>query len=146
MSAFLRSLARPATAARAFSTTAQRPVARITIVGNLADSPELRVSSTGREYLRYSLASNSGPANNRRTSWFTVRCFAADGPQREFFQSLPKGALLMVEGEVTVSNYNDEDGKPRQAYNITQRSLDVIRRPFNPNRQAPEEGEQQPQE
>jgi single-stranded DNA-binding protein len=79
-------------ASRTFSSTASRPVARITIVGNLADSPELRGSSTGREFLRYSVASNTGPADNRKTSWFNVSCFA-EGARRDFFQSLPKGCV-----------------------------------------------------
>jgi tRNA uridine 5-carboxymethylaminomethyl modification enzyme len=103
MSAFLRTasraVARPATAtaaaARSFSSTASRPVARITIVGNLADSPELRASSTGREYLRYAVASNSGPADNRKTSWFNVSCFVEEGARRDFFLSLPKGCASL---------------------------------------------------
>ncbi len=98
MSAFLRSasraVARPSTAARTFSSTASRPVARITIVGNLADSPELRASSTGREYLRYAIASNTGSGENRKTSWFNVSCFA-EGPRRDFFQTLPKGCASL---------------------------------------------------
>jgi hypothetical protein len=97
MSAFLRTasraVARPA--ARTFSSTASRPVARITIVGNLADSPELRASSTGREFLRYSVASNSGSAENRKTSWFNVSAFVNEGAQRDFFQSLPKGCVCL---------------------------------------------------
>ncbi|AEO57640.1 hypothetical protein MYCTH_2304032 [Thermothelomyces thermophilus ATCC 42464] len=141
MSAFLRAasraaVARPATvaaaaAARPFSSTGARPVARITIVGNLADSPELRASSTGREYLRYAVASNSGSGENRKTSWFNVSCFD-EGPRRDFFQSLPKGTLVLLEGDVSISNYVDGEGKPRQGLNITQRNLDVLRRPYNP--------------
>jgi tRNA uridine 5-carboxymethylaminomethyl modification enzyme len=98
MSAFLRTasraVCRPSAASaapRTFSSTASRPVARITIVGNLADTPELRASSTGREYLRYAVASNSGSGENRKTSWFNVSCFVGEGPRRDFYQGLPKG-------------------------------------------------------
>jgi tRNA uridine 5-carboxymethylaminomethyl modification enzyme len=94
MSAFLRSLARPASGVRAFSTTAQRGVARITIIGNLGGTPELRASSTGREYIRYAVASSSGPVSNRTTSWFNVRAFVPEGPQRDFFLNLPKGYVF----------------------------------------------------
>jgi tRNA uridine 5-carboxymethylaminomethyl modification enzyme len=99
MSAFLRTasraaaVARPAVAARTFSSTASRPIARITIIGNLADSPELRASSTGREYLRYAVASNHGSGENRKTSWFNVSCFVPEGNARDFYQSLPKGCV-----------------------------------------------------
>ncbi|KAK3902036.1 glucose inhibited division protein A-domain-containing protein [Staphylotrichum tortipilum] len=146
MSAFLRTTASaaraaglPATAARSFSSSVPRPVARITIVGNLADTPELRASSTGREYLRYAVASNSGSGENRKTSWFNVSCFEGEGPRRSFYQTLTKGTLVMVEADASMSNYVDSEGKPRQGLNITQRNLEVLRRPFNP---AAGEGEQ----
>jgi tRNA uridine 5-carboxymethylaminomethyl modification enzyme len=136
MSAFLRTasraVARPATAARTFSTTASRPVARITIVGNLADTPEVRASSTGREYLRYAVASNSGHGEHRKTSWFNVSCFVDEGPRRDFYLSLQKGSLLMVEADVSMSNYVDGEGKPRQGLNLAQRALEVLKRPYNP--------------
>jgi hypothetical protein len=96
MSSFLRtasrSVARPAV--RAFSATAARPVARITIVGNLADTPELQATSTGHEIVRYAVASNSGPRDNRHTSWFRVTSFEGEGPRRDYLQSLPKGCVL----------------------------------------------------
>jgi tRNA uridine 5-carboxymethylaminomethyl modification enzyme len=99
MSAFLRTasraVARPAIAARSFSTTAPRPVARITVVGNLADTPEIRASSTGREYLRYAVASNSGSRENRKTSWFNISSFV-EGGQKDFIGSLPKGCVSFV--------------------------------------------------
>ncbi|KAL2140562.1 hypothetical protein VTI28DRAFT_3617 [Corynascus sepedonium] len=148
MSAFLRTasraIARPATtaSARPFSSTTARPLARITIVGNLADSPELRASSTGREYLRYAVASNSGSGENRKTSWFNVSCFADEGSRRDFFQSLPKGTMVMVEGDVSISNYVDGEGKPRQGLNITQRHLEVLRRPYNPQAAEGESAQQ----
>ncbi|KAK4106648.1 GIDA-domain-containing protein [Parathielavia hyrcaniae] len=151
MPAFLRTASRavarpaPGTAARTFSSTASRPIARITIIGNLADSPELRASSTGREFLRYSVASNTGPADNRKTSWFNVSCFVEEGARRDFFQGLPKGTMVMVEGDATMASYVDAEGKPRQALNIKQRNLDVLRRPFNPANAPGSEGEQQQQ-
>ena len=95
MSAFLRrAVAVPRVATRNFSSTPARGVARITIVGNLADTPELHATSTGREILKYAVASNSGPRDNRQTSWFRVTSFEAPGPRRDFLQSLPKGCVL----------------------------------------------------
>jgi len=95
MSAFLRTasraVARPAVSARTFSSTARRDVARITIVGNLADTPEVRASSNGREYLRYSIASNTGSGENRVTSWFNITGFMGEGRQREYLSRLEKG-------------------------------------------------------
>lgn len=78
-------------AVRAFSSTPVRPVAKITIVGNLADTPELHATSTGRELLKYAVASNTGSRDNRTTSWFRVTSFENEGPRRDYFQTLPKG-------------------------------------------------------
>ncbi|KAJ4268642.1 hypothetical protein ACHAPJ_002652 [Fusarium lateritium] len=130
-----RAAVAPASAARAFSTTAPRPVARITIVGNLADTPELHSTSTGREILRYAVASNSGSRENRKTSWFKVTSFA-EGPSRDYLMNLPKGATVYVEGDASTNTYTDSNGQSRTAFNVVQRNIEVIRRP-----QAPEQGE-----
>ncbi len=84
MSSFLlrRAVAAPL-AKRAFSTTGPRSVARITIVGHLADTPEVQATSTGHDVLKYAVASNSGPKDNRHTSWFRVASFETEGPRRE---------------------------------------------------------------
>ncbi|KAF3770033.1 nucleic acid-binding protein [Cryphonectria parasitica EP155] len=129
MSSFLarRAVAAPRIA-RAFSTTPARPVAKITIVGNLAGPPELQATSTGREILKYAVASNQGRGENAKTSWFRVTAFEDEGPRRDYFQSLPKGTLVYLEGEASISTYDDE-GKTRSSLSIVQRNLEVLRRP-----------------
>ena len=96
MSSFLfrRSATASTSAARAaFSTTSPRAVARLSIVGNLGDTPELRTSANGNEYVRYSVASNTGPRDNRHTSWFSVAAFV-EGGRRDFLLSLAKGYVF----------------------------------------------------
>lgn len=87
--------ARPAAVAassRLFSSTARAQLAKITIVGNLAGPPLVEATSTGNEIIKYSVASNSGPKDNRQTSWFNVAVFGADeGPRRDFLTGLEKG-------------------------------------------------------
>ncbi|CCT66187.1 related to single-stranded DNA-binding protein [Fusarium fujikuroi] len=134
-SVFRRAAVAPVSAARAFSTTTPRPLAKITIIGNLADTPEVHSTSTGREVLRYAVASNSGPRDNRKTSWFRVTSFA-EGPQRDYLMNLPKGASVYVEGDASLSTYTDSNGQNRSSFNVVQRTLEVLRRP-----QAPEQGE-----
>jgi hypothetical protein len=98
MSSFLfrRAAGVSANAARTFSTTSPRNVARITVVGNLADTPELHQTSTGREVIRYAVASNSGPSSNRQTSWFRIATFTEAGPRRDFMLNLPKGYVELA--------------------------------------------------
>jgi hypothetical protein len=84
----------PRAAVRAFSTTSARPLAKMQIIGRLADTPELFPTSTGKEIVRYALGVSSGPKDeqgNRGVSWFRVASFMQEGPQRELLLSLPKG-------------------------------------------------------
>lgn len=91
MSSFLRTRTLPR-ATRAFSTTTQRSsFAKMTIIGRLADTPELQATSTGQEILRYAVGTSSGPRDNQKTSWFRVTSFLPEGPQRDFIASLDKG-------------------------------------------------------
>lgn len=128
MSSFLarRTLPR-ASAARAFSTSNPRSsFAKMTIIGRLADTPELQATSTGQEILRYAVGTNSGPRDNQKTSWFRVTSFLPEGPQRDFIAGLDKGTLVYVEGDASMSQYTDAEGKPRSALNLIQQKLEVL--------------------
>ncbi|OAA33962.1 Single-strand DNA-binding protein [Cordyceps fumosorosea ARSEF 2679] len=131
-STLFRRAAVAAPAGRVFSTSSPRPIARISIIGNLADTPEVLPTSTGREIIKYAVASNSGPKENRQTSWFRVTSFA-EGPRKDFLLTLPKGATVFVEGDASTGTYQDKDGQTRSSFNIVQRSIEVIKRPQSQN-------------
>ncbi|KAK7949727.1 hypothetical protein PG984_002564 [Apiospora sp. TS-2023a] len=124
------------TFARGFSASAARPRAKITLIGNLAATPEVRPTSTGREVIEYAVASNSGPKDKRVTSWFKVASFEPEGPRRDFLTSLPKGATVLVEGNCVMNSYQDQEGNTRTSLSVYQTDLEVLRRP------AQTEGEQ----
>jgi hypothetical protein len=67
----------------------------MTIIGRLADTPELQATSTGQEILRYAVGTNSGPRDNQKTSWFRVTSFLPEGPHRDFIASLDKGYVFL---------------------------------------------------
>ncbi len=150
MSSFLmRGAAAAPRAVRAFSTTPAHNLARMTIVGHLADAPELSATSTGHSIVRYTIASNFGPKENRQTSWFRVVSFLPEGPRRDFLTNLPKGCvsllglgrgksfffpgltavfgmdrtLVYLEADATMNSYEDAEGKNRSSLNIVQRTI-----------------------
>ncbi|KAL7940003.1 hypothetical protein V8C42DRAFT_338897 [Trichoderma barbatum] len=138
MSSFLfrRATAATAGAARAVSTTSPRSVARITIIGHLADTPEPRTGGTEenpRECVKYTVASNSGSKDKRQTSRFRVTDFV-EGPRKDFLLSLPKGTY--VEGDASIKAYTDASGQTRHGLSIAQRNIEVLKR-----RSLPEQGE-----
>ena len=91
----LRMLPRAASSIRAFSTTTPRPLAKMQIIGRLADTPETSPTSTGQEITRFAVGVGSGPRDEdgrqSHVSWFRVASFLEDGGQRRLLQSLPKG-------------------------------------------------------
>lgn len=99
MSAFLRSVSRAAArpSVRAFSSTpSNSSMARITIIGNLGATPELKASSTGREIIKYNVATTTRSRNaDPQTNWFHVVSFAEEGRFRDYLLSLPKGSVFL---------------------------------------------------
>ncbi|KAI2001131.1 ssDNA-binding protein, mitochondrial [Ophidiomyces ophidiicola] len=120
------SLLRAAAPRRAFSSSASRDVARISIVGRLGASPELITSQAGREYVRYTLASYSNAT--RETSWFRITSFMGAGKSRDYLMAIPKGSLLLVDGEATLNVKEDAEGRKFSTLNVVSKQFDVITR------------------
>jgi hypothetical protein len=76
--------------ARAFSTTRASHLARMTLVGRLGTDPELNQAASGKEYIKYVIGTDSGPKDNRQTSWFRITSFA-QGPSKDYVLGLQKG-------------------------------------------------------
>ncbi|PYI00797.1 nucleic acid-binding protein [Aspergillus sclerotiicarbonarius CBS 121057] len=127
----LRAASGAALSARSFSSSSSRSVARLIITGRLAAQPELQATSSGREVVKYTVASHHGPSSKRQTSWFKVSAFV-EGNQREFISGLQQGTLLFVEGDASIRQWEDAEGRKQSALNVVQRSLEVLKRPYNP--------------
>jgi len=117
----------PSTLSRNFSTSARNNTfAKLTLVGRLADKPEITATSQGQEIMKYAIGTSTGRGENQRTSWFRVVSFMPEGPQRDFISSLDKGTLVYVEAEATMNNYQDGEGKNRSAMSAIQQRLEVL--------------------
>ena len=83
------------TTARAFSASARAATfARIQLVGRLGGDPELVTTNNGKEVVRYTVATNYGPSEDRKVSWFRVASFMPDGPSRSYLLGLTKGYVF----------------------------------------------------
>ncbi|KAF2158101.1 nucleic acid-binding protein [Myriangium duriaei CBS 260.36] len=129
-----RSLFRAAgQATRAFSTTSPNALARMQIIGRLADTPELTPTSTGRDVIRYSLGVSHGPrdeSGNRQTSWYRVASFT-EGAQRDLLLSLPKGTLVYLDADAKMDTFQGQDGSNQTRLNLVQRTFETLSRPRN---------------
>ncbi|MCJ1361413.1 ssDNA-binding protein, mitochondrial [Acarospora aff. strigata] len=111
----------------------------MTIVGRLAAEPELTATSTGREMVKYAVGTSYGPRDNQKTSWFRVASFDEAGPRRDLLLGLGKGTLLYVEGDATMRQYDDNEGRKQSALSIVQRNIEILKRP-EPRPDAMSEG------
>ncbi|QIW98691.1 hypothetical protein AMS68_004209 [Peltaster fructicola] len=127
----LRSTSRIALTARAFSTTTARPLAKVQLIGRLADVPEVTPTSTGREVTRFALGVSHGNRDengDRAVSWFRVSSFMERGPRRDVLTNLPKGALIFVDADAKMDTY-DVEGSKRNSLNLVARNFEVLSRP-----------------
>jgi single-stranded DNA-binding protein len=133
--------AAPVAAAR-LSATPARALSRITLIGNLAGPPETQESPQGKMFIRYGVAVNSGPRENRHTSWFRVTAASQEGPMRDFMLSVPKGSLVCVEGNAIVEQWTTPDGQQRSGLKIWQTNFEVLKRPARDEQQGEDGGEE----
>jgi len=83
------SLAR--TSSRLFSTTPASRLAKITVVGRLAATPEVITTSSGQEIIRYAVGTNHGRGEKQSTSWWKVANFPRDEQQKDRMLNLTVG-------------------------------------------------------
>ncbi len=81
----------PTTLTRLLPHTSRRGLAKMTIIGRLADTPEKHATASGSSLLRYALATNHGPRDNRQTSWWRVAAFAGNEKLEDLMMGLGKG-------------------------------------------------------
>ncbi|KAL5002805.1 nucleic acid-binding protein [Aspergillus recurvatus] len=133
----LRAAPSAAASARSFSSSSSRAMARMNITGRLGATPEVATTQNGIEYVKYNVASESGPSNNRVTSWFNVKAFVSDG-QREYLSNLPKGTLVSVDADASLRKFQNSEGVETTSLSLHQRNIEILRRPFKPNQSESE--------
>ncbi|KIY72987.1 nucleic acid-binding protein [Cylindrobasidium torrendii FP15055 ss-10] len=100
----LRSAAAPRAALRTFSTSASRAdMARLTLIGNLGADPETRNTKNDRQFVTYTVATQSvppvdaetGERGTPKTTWHRV--FSFNEHANRYLMNLKKGSKVYVE-------------------------------------------------
>lgn len=78
----------------------------ITIVGNLGDNPELKNSQNGKEFITFSLATNDGYGDNKKTNWH--KCIAFGKTAELIHKYTQKGSKLAVNGSIDYKKHEDK--------------------------------------
>ena len=98
--------------------------ATITVVGTLGRDAELAYTPQGSANLKFSMASDKGKGDEKRTRWFNVTVW---GKQAEALQQyLTKGKIVAVSGDFDVREYKDKNGKDRYSLDINANTLQLV--------------------
>jgi single-strand DNA-binding protein len=86
-----------------------------TIVGNITDDPELRFTPSGAAVANFTVAENRRRFDRDRQEWVDigttfVRCAAWRQLAENVAESLPKGAQVIVRGDLYTETYQRRDG------------------------------------
>lgn len=99
----------------------------VTVAGNVAAEPRIRVTAAGVRVASFRLASTERRYNKELQAWrdgdtvyYTVTCWRAMAENA--FESVEKGQPVVVHGRLRVSSY-EKDGLLRTAVEIEARSL-----------------------
>lgn len=92
----------------------------VTLVGACGQDPELKYSSSGNGYLKFSVATSQNRQVNgewqSETTWFRVTVF---GKQAESLaERLSKGSKVFVKGPVKLSEWEGQDGQKRASLEV----------------------------
>ncbi len=94
---------------------------RVVIVGHLGRDPELRYTANGTAVVNFPVATNrrwTDPEGNTQeeTTWFRVSVWGRLAETCN--QYLQKGRLVLCEGEIRGSQYQDEQGATRYSWEL----------------------------
>lgn len=95
---------------------------KTTVVGYLGSDPELRFTHSGDAVCNFSVAVNKSYTDesgvkHERVKWFKIVAWRKLGQLCNEY--LAKGRLVLVEGEMNATAWNDEEGKPHAGLELT---------------------------
>lgn len=108
-----------------------------TFTGNLGKDCEVRATQSGTTVASFSAAVKSGFGQNEKTTWVQCVMFGkkAEGQLPNY---LKKGTQVAISGELTLEEWQGNDGQTNKAVKVVVNELDLIG--GNPNQQqAPQQ-------
>lgn len=99
---------------------------RVTLQGRLGRDPELQTSAAGRNYVRFSVATNEWVQGKSVTTWHNVVCF--NKLAENLVKYCAKGRELTIDGKITYSKY-EKDGETRYSTSIIANRIEYGRKP-----------------
>ena len=104
---------------------------RIVLVGRLTRDPELRTTTTGKNFVNFSIAVNKRikptGADERDADFFNVKAWNQTADYDSNY--LTKGRLVSVDGRMESRKYTDKDGNNREIWEVVADNVHGLDRP-----------------
>jgi hypothetical protein len=99
---------RPAMRRCTFTTSAPRPITKLTLIGRLAADPETVTTSNG-QFIKYTVVtSNKSRAGEEKPSYFNVASFEENS--RQYLSAVKKGFVLLKHLSLSLSLSLSQEG------------------------------------
>ena len=104
---------------------------RVQLIGNLGNDPILSETSNGVKYIKLSIATNNTFINKKgekvkETHWHPI---VAWGKNAEFAEKfISKGQEICIEGKLNYRNYEDNEGKNRNVFEIIANEILLLKK------------------
>ncbi len=102
------------------------------LIGRITTKPELRTTSSGTPYTRFSIAINHQYANEngeKETDFINILVWRKQAENVCNF--LDKGSQVAIEGRIQTGNYTDKDGNNRNSFEVVADNIQFLDKKSN---------------
>ena len=92
-------------------------------IGRLTRDPEIRYTQTGKAVASFSIAIDSGYGDNKKADFINI--VAWDKLAEVCGNNIAKGRKIMVEGRLSIRDY-EQDGQKRRAAEIIAQNIEFL--------------------
>jgi single-strand DNA-binding protein len=98
---------------------------KLLISGRLTRDAEQRFLPSGKAVLQFSVANNTGIAENQQTHYFDCSLFGkrAEGKLKDY---MLKGTAVIVEGEISLNTFQKNDGTTGASLRVFVQNVELI--------------------
>lgn len=113
---------------------------KVMLIGRASLKPAIKESQSGIKYCSFSLATNTGYGDKKRTDWHDITAF---GELAEICEQLiDKGSMVYIEGRIQYNTY-ERDGKKQKSVKIIADDVTVLSSKQQGNAPTKEQNDQQ---
>jgi len=116
---------------------------RVILCGRLGVDPEVRTTKNGTTVANLSLGVTDYSAGGEKTNWYDITVWSKTAEVCD--QYCTKGSLILVEGRLSVDNWEAKDGTKRKKVYITGEKLQLLTS-ISDSKKITEEPEAKPDE